>query len=158
LKCLKYTPAELGKLIRQTRKKLGVTQKDLAMTSGTGRRCLRAGWTRRIKSWRRDRVAPQSAFYSDPSGETAEAAVPGILPSASATADGETSAIAIEVYFFEVVGPTDASIPLNASGIVLTSLNNPTGDPGTGMAYAYVEMNHQIQPIILASLYQFVCL
>ncbi len=30
------TVAQLGKLIRDTRKKLGVTQKDLALTSGTG--------------------------------------------------------------------------------------------------------------------------
>jgi len=37
---LRYTAASLGKLIRQTRKKLGVTQKDLAMTSGTGIRFI----------------------------------------------------------------------------------------------------------------------
>jgi HTH-type transcriptional regulator / antitoxin HipB len=37
---LKYTPAQLGELIRVTRKQLGVTQKDLAMTSGTGVRFL----------------------------------------------------------------------------------------------------------------------
>jgi HTH-type transcriptional regulator/antitoxin HipB len=35
---LKYTPEQVGKLIRQTRKNLGVTQKDLALTSGTGMR------------------------------------------------------------------------------------------------------------------------
>jgi HTH-type transcriptional regulator/antitoxin HipB len=35
---VKYTPKELGKIVRETRKKLGVTQKDLALTSGTGLR------------------------------------------------------------------------------------------------------------------------
>jgi HTH-type transcriptional regulator / antitoxin HipB len=35
---MRYTPKDLGKIIRDTRKKLGVTQKDLAMTSGTGLR------------------------------------------------------------------------------------------------------------------------
>jgi HTH-type transcriptional regulator/antitoxin HipB len=35
---LKYTPHQIGTLIRATRKKLGVTQKDLALTSGTGLR------------------------------------------------------------------------------------------------------------------------
>jgi y4mF family transcriptional regulator len=33
---LRYTPRQIGKTIRDTRKKLGVTQKDLALTSGTG--------------------------------------------------------------------------------------------------------------------------
>ena len=37
---LRYTPAQIGKLIRDTRKKLGVTQKDLALTSGTGMRFI----------------------------------------------------------------------------------------------------------------------
>lgn len=32
------TPAEIGKLVRETRKEQGVTQKDLAMTCGTGLR------------------------------------------------------------------------------------------------------------------------
>ena len=35
---MKYTPEQIGTLIRQTRKSLGVTQRDLAMTSGTGLR------------------------------------------------------------------------------------------------------------------------
>jgi HTH-type transcriptional regulator/antitoxin HipB len=35
---MKYTPQDIGKLIRDTRKSLGVTQKDLALTSGTGLR------------------------------------------------------------------------------------------------------------------------
>jgi len=35
---LKYTPTEIGKLVRDTRKQLGVTQKDLALTAGTGLR------------------------------------------------------------------------------------------------------------------------
>ncbi len=35
---MKYTPRDIGKLIRDTRKSLGVTQKDLALTSGTGLR------------------------------------------------------------------------------------------------------------------------
>ena len=33
---LKYTPEEIGEIIRDTRKRMGVTQKDLALTSGTG--------------------------------------------------------------------------------------------------------------------------
>ena len=35
---MKYTPKDLGNIVRETRKKLGVTQKDLALTSGTGLR------------------------------------------------------------------------------------------------------------------------
>jgi HTH-type transcriptional regulator/antitoxin HipB len=35
---LKYTTEQIGRLIRDTRKKLGVTQKALALTSGTGLR------------------------------------------------------------------------------------------------------------------------
>jgi y4mF family transcriptional regulator len=35
---MRYTTQQIGFLIRQTRKSLGVTQKDLALTSGTGLR------------------------------------------------------------------------------------------------------------------------
>lgn len=35
---MRYTPKDLGQIVRDTRKKLGVTQKDLALTSGTGLR------------------------------------------------------------------------------------------------------------------------
>ncbi|MDX6461003.1 MAG: hypothetical protein QOE55_4700 [Acidobacteriaceae bacterium] len=35
---MKYTPLEIGAMIRDTRKRLGVTQKDLALTAGTGLR------------------------------------------------------------------------------------------------------------------------
>lgn len=35
---MKYTSQQIGRTIRETRKKLGVTQKDLALTSGTGLR------------------------------------------------------------------------------------------------------------------------
>jgi HTH-type transcriptional regulator/antitoxin HipB len=35
---MKYTVKEIGELIRKTRKTLGVTQQDLALTSGTGLR------------------------------------------------------------------------------------------------------------------------
>jgi y4mF family transcriptional regulator len=35
---VRYTPKQVGAQIRQTRKNLGVTQKDLALTSGTGLR------------------------------------------------------------------------------------------------------------------------
>ncbi len=35
---MKYTTQQVGRTIRDTRKKLGVTQKDLALTSGTGLR------------------------------------------------------------------------------------------------------------------------
>ena len=35
-----YTIAQIGKLIRDTRKSIGVTQKDLALTSGTGIRFI----------------------------------------------------------------------------------------------------------------------
>lgn len=37
---MQYTTADIGKLIRETRKKLGVTQKALALTSGTGLRFI----------------------------------------------------------------------------------------------------------------------
>ena len=37
---MRYTAAQIGKLIRDTRNKLGVTQKDLALTSGTGMRFI----------------------------------------------------------------------------------------------------------------------
>lgn len=35
---MKYTPTEIGALVRDTRKRLGVTQKNLALTAGTGLR------------------------------------------------------------------------------------------------------------------------
>jgi y4mF family transcriptional regulator len=35
---VKYTPHDIGALVRDTRKRLGVTQKDLALTAGTGLR------------------------------------------------------------------------------------------------------------------------
>ncbi len=35
---MKYTIQEIGQLVRESRKRLGVTQKDLALTSGTGLR------------------------------------------------------------------------------------------------------------------------
>ena len=35
---MRYTTEQIGKLIRETRKTLGVTQKDLSLTSGTGLR------------------------------------------------------------------------------------------------------------------------
>ena len=35
---MKFTPHDIGRLIRETRKRLGVTQKALALTSGTGLR------------------------------------------------------------------------------------------------------------------------
>jgi y4mF family transcriptional regulator len=35
---MKCTPHDIGRLIRETRKRLGVTQKALALTSGTGLR------------------------------------------------------------------------------------------------------------------------
>ena len=34
------TPKQIGSIVRQTRKQLGVTQKDLALTSGTGLRFI----------------------------------------------------------------------------------------------------------------------
>jgi len=34
------SPADIGNLIRETRKNLGVTQKELALTSGTGLRFI----------------------------------------------------------------------------------------------------------------------
>jgi HTH-type transcriptional regulator / antitoxin HipB len=35
---MKYTTQQIGSMIRQARKALGVTQKELALTSGTGLR------------------------------------------------------------------------------------------------------------------------
>jgi len=37
---MKYTPKQIGELVRSARKSLGVTQSDLAMTSGTGLRFI----------------------------------------------------------------------------------------------------------------------
>ena len=37
---MKYTVQEIGQLVRESRKRLGVTQKDLALTSGTGLRFI----------------------------------------------------------------------------------------------------------------------
>ena len=37
---MKYTPKKIGELVKKTRKNLGVTQKDLAFTSGTGLRFI----------------------------------------------------------------------------------------------------------------------
>ena len=40
VKDLKATPQDIGRLVRETRKGLGVTQKELALTSGTGLRFI----------------------------------------------------------------------------------------------------------------------
>jgi len=37
---MKYTPKQIGQLIKSARKRLRVTQKDLALTSGTGLRFI----------------------------------------------------------------------------------------------------------------------
>ncbi len=37
---MKYTPAQIGEMIRDARRSLDVTQKDLALTSGTGLRFI----------------------------------------------------------------------------------------------------------------------
>jgi len=37
---MKHTPQTIGELVKSTRKSMGVTQKDLAMTSGTGLRFI----------------------------------------------------------------------------------------------------------------------
>jgi HTH-type transcriptional regulator / antitoxin HipB len=37
---MKYTPEQIGELVNSTRKNMGVTQKNLAMTSGTGLRFI----------------------------------------------------------------------------------------------------------------------
>ena len=37
---VRYTPETIGTLVRNTRKKMKVTQKDLALTSGTGLRFI----------------------------------------------------------------------------------------------------------------------
>jgi HTH-type transcriptional regulator / antitoxin HipB len=39
-KAMKYTPQDIGKMVRGTRKGLGVTQKALALTAGTGLRFI----------------------------------------------------------------------------------------------------------------------
>lgn len=36
----RYTAKQIGEIIRKTRKRIGVTQKDLALTSGTGLRFI----------------------------------------------------------------------------------------------------------------------
>ena len=40
MKPMAHTAQEIGKLIRESRKRLDVTQKDLALTSGTGLRFI----------------------------------------------------------------------------------------------------------------------
>jgi len=40
MRSMKYTTQAIGQIIRENRKRLGVTQKDLALTSGTGLRFL----------------------------------------------------------------------------------------------------------------------
>jgi HTH-type transcriptional regulator/antitoxin HipB len=40
VKPMAHTAQEIGKLIRESRKRLDVTQKDLALTSGTGLRFI----------------------------------------------------------------------------------------------------------------------
>jgi y4mF family transcriptional regulator len=35
---MKYTPEQIGELVRRARKRLGVTQRDIALTAGTGLR------------------------------------------------------------------------------------------------------------------------
>jgi len=40
MKAMKYTPQDIGKMVRETRKAFGVTQKALALTSGTGLRFI----------------------------------------------------------------------------------------------------------------------
>ena len=37
---MNYTPKQIGEAVREARKRLGVTQKDLALTSGTGLRFI----------------------------------------------------------------------------------------------------------------------
>ena len=37
---MNYTPEKIGQMIKDTRKQLGVTQKTLALTSGTGLRFI----------------------------------------------------------------------------------------------------------------------
>ena len=37
---MKHTPETIGELVKNTRKNMGVTQKNLAMTSGTGLRFI----------------------------------------------------------------------------------------------------------------------
>jgi len=37
---MKYTPEKIGELVKNARKSLGVTQKDLALTAGTGLRFI----------------------------------------------------------------------------------------------------------------------
>lgn len=37
---MKYTSKQIGILVRNTRKNLGITQKDLALTAGTGLRFI----------------------------------------------------------------------------------------------------------------------
>ncbi len=40
IKDMKYTPEKIGEIVQAARKHLRVTQKDLAMTSGTGLRFI----------------------------------------------------------------------------------------------------------------------
>ncbi len=40
IKYMKYTSEHIGKIVKDTRKAMGVTQADLALTSGTGQRFI----------------------------------------------------------------------------------------------------------------------
>ena len=40
VRAMKHTPETIGEWVKNTRKAMGVTQKDLAMTSGTGLRFI----------------------------------------------------------------------------------------------------------------------
>ncbi len=40
IQTMKFTAEKIGELVRSTRKSMGVTQKELAMTSGTGLRFI----------------------------------------------------------------------------------------------------------------------
>jgi HTH-type transcriptional regulator / antitoxin HipB len=37
---MKYTPKQIGEMVKKARKQMGATQKELAMTSGTGLRFI----------------------------------------------------------------------------------------------------------------------
>ena len=37
---MRYSPADIGQIVRTARKNMGATQRDLAMTSGTGMRFI----------------------------------------------------------------------------------------------------------------------
>lgn len=76
-----------------------------------------------------DLAPPQQRSTSDWLGTVRVAINIDPYPSVSATATGGAGTWTALVYYFEIAGPTDASVPVWLSGIATASLTNPKGYP-----------------------------